>query len=151
MQGAFWFPGFYVLPDGQGGTQTKTEYIKRFTSVGYCGNTAATKKAYIVPLVDITGKGWVQSDGEISLNNAQSDDTSIIVQSTVTVDCGIIDTVINRFPGIFGNYAAGRVKDQPLYLGCTSGNEHTVTEWMDIDSYARVYQFMKDFIAELCK
>lgn len=36
-------------------------------------------------------------------------------------------------------------------LGCTSGNEHTVTEWMDIDSYARVYQFMKDFIAELCK
>ena len=36
-------------------------------------------------------------------------------------------------------------------LGCTSGDEHTVTEWMDIDSYARVYDFMKDFIAELCK
>ena len=32
-------------------------------------------------------------------------------------------------------------------LGCTSGNEHTVTEWMDLDSYARVYEFMKDFIA----
>lgn len=123
----------YEMPDGQGGTQTKTEYIKRFTSVGYCGNTAATKKAYIVPLVDITGKGWVQSDGEISLNNAQSDDTSIIVQSTVTVDCGIIDTVINRFPGIFGNYAAGRVKDQPLYLGCTSGNM-VITKPSDSDS-----------------
>lgn len=36
-------------------------------------------------------------------------------------------------------------------LGCTSGNEHTVTEWMDLDSYARVYEFMKDFIAELTK
>ncbi|MBS4785380.1 MAG: beta-Ala-His dipeptidase [Clostridiales bacterium] len=36
-------------------------------------------------------------------------------------------------------------------LGCTSGNEHTVTEWMDIESYARVYDFMKDFIAELTK
>ena len=36
-------------------------------------------------------------------------------------------------------------------LGCTSGDAHTVTEWMDIESYARVYEFMKDFIAELCK
>ena len=36
-------------------------------------------------------------------------------------------------------------------LGCTSGDAHTVTEWMDIDSYARVYDFMKDFIAELAR
>ena len=36
-------------------------------------------------------------------------------------------------------------------LGCTAGNAHTVTEWMDIDSYARVYDFMKDFIAELAR
>ena len=112
----------YEMPDGQGGTQTKIEYIKRFTSVGYSGTMAATKKAYIVPLVDITGKGWVKPDGEISLNTAQSDDTSIIVQTTVSVDCGLIDTLINRFPGIFGSYSAGRVKNQPLYLGCTSGN-----------------------------
>lgn len=123
----------YEMPDGQGGTQTKTEYIKRFTSVGYCGNAAATKKAYIVPLVDITGKGWVKPDGEISLNTAQSDETSIIVQTTVSVDCGVIDRIINRFPGIFGSYSAGRVKNQPLYLGCTSGNM-VITKPSDSDS-----------------
>ena len=36
-------------------------------------------------------------------------------------------------------------------LGCTSGNEHTVTEWMDIDSYNRVYRFLKEFIENLTK
>ncbi len=36
-------------------------------------------------------------------------------------------------------------------LGCTAGNEHTVTEWMDLDSFARVYEFIKEFIAELTK
>lgn len=36
-------------------------------------------------------------------------------------------------------------------LGCDGGNEHTVTEWMDIESYGRVYEFIKEFIAELTK
>ncbi|MBQ8604887.1 MAG: beta-Ala-His dipeptidase [Oscillospiraceae bacterium] len=36
-------------------------------------------------------------------------------------------------------------------LGCTSGNEHTVTEWMDLDSYERVYEFIKELLTELTK
>ncbi len=36
-------------------------------------------------------------------------------------------------------------------IGCNSGDEHTVTEWMSISSYERTYQFLKDFIAELTK
>ena len=36
-------------------------------------------------------------------------------------------------------------------IGCNSGDEHTVTEWMSISSYERTYRFLKDFIAELTK
>lgn len=36
-------------------------------------------------------------------------------------------------------------------LGCDSGNEHTVTEWMDLDSFDRVYRFLKDFLAALTR
>ena len=36
-------------------------------------------------------------------------------------------------------------------IGCNSGDEHTVTEWMSISSYDRTYKFLKDFIAELTK
>lgn len=116
----------YAMPDGQGGTQIKTEYIKRFTSKGYCGGSTATKKAYIIPLVDITGKGWITPAGVINLQEATSDETSIIVESSITIDCGMIDKLINRlaaaFPNWFGQYSNGRIDKQPLYLGCTSGN-----------------------------
>ncbi len=36
-------------------------------------------------------------------------------------------------------------------LGCDSGDEHTVTEWMSLSSFGSSYQFIKDFIAELAK
>lgn len=40
----------YSMPDGSGGSVEATEYIKRFSCTAYCGNSAKTKKAYIVPL-----------------------------------------------------------------------------------------------------
>jgi len=115
----------YEMPDGSGGTQTKTEYIKRFTSVGYCGDAQASKKAYIVPLVDITGKGWVSDIGILQLENGQNDETSIIVPGTISIDCGLIDKLITAVGDLFDpdrKYIHGRVQNQPLYLGCTSGN-----------------------------
>lgn len=36
-------------------------------------------------------------------------------------------------------------------LGPTAGDAHTVTEWLDMDSYARVYDFIKRFIERLTK
>ncbi len=115
----------YDMPDGSGGTQTKTEYIKRFTCVGYCGNAAASKKAYIVPLVDITGKGWIADNGNIQLENASSDETSIIVTGTISIDCGLIDKLISALGNLFDpdrKYINGRIQNQPLHLGSTSGN-----------------------------
>lgn len=115
----------YEMPNGSGGTETKTEYIKRFTSVGYCGNSSASKKAYIVPLVDITGKGWISSTGIIQLEAGASDETSIIVPGTISIDCGLIDKLISAVADLFDperKYINGRISNQPLYLGCTSGN-----------------------------
>lgn len=34
-------------------------------------------------------------------------------------------------------------------LGCDSGDEHTVTEWMDLESFGRVYEFLKKFLEQL--
>lgn len=34
-------------------------------------------------------------------------------------------------------------------LGCKGGGAHTVTEWLDMDSYGRVYDFMKKLIVRL--
>ncbi|MGN0519976.1 MAG: hypothetical protein ACI4LB_04490 [Candidatus Fimenecus sp.] len=115
----------YEMPNGSGSTEVKTEYIKRFTSVGYCGDSAATKKAYIVPLVDITGKGWIASNGVIQLEDAVSDETSIIATGTISIDCGLIDDLLSSLRSLFdpeGKYINGRIKNQPLQLGCTSGN-----------------------------
>ena len=36
-------------------------------------------------------------------------------------------------------------------LGCDHGDEHTVTEWMSISSFERVYNFIKDLLVELTK
>lgn len=36
-------------------------------------------------------------------------------------------------------------------LGCKGGGAHTVTEWLDMDSYGRVYEFMKKLIAKLAE
>ena len=36
-----------------------------------------------------------------------------------------------------------------LTIGCIGGGAHTVTEWLDLDSYARVYAFMKKVIEKL--
>ena len=36
-------------------------------------------------------------------------------------------------------------------LGCDHGDEHTITEWMSISSFGRVYDFIKDLLVELTK
>ena len=36
-------------------------------------------------------------------------------------------------------------------LGCDHGDEHTVTEWMSISSFGRVYDFIKDMLVEMTK
>lgn len=38
-----------------------------------------------------------------------------------------------------------------LTIGCKGGGAHTVTEWLDLDSYARVYTFMKQVIEKLTR
>ena len=38
-----------------------------------------------------------------------------------------------------------------IALGATGGNTHTVKEWLDLDSFARVYDYLKELIAELAK
>ena len=125
----------YQMPDGSGGSVDATEFIKRFSCTAYCGNSAATKKAYIVPLVDITGKGWVSPNGILQLGNvyenlesaggsatAKGDGTSMIVKSTITIDCGLIDRLVSELGTLFPGYINGRIQNQPLYLGCASGN-----------------------------
>lgn len=128
----------YQMPDGSGGSVDATEFIKRFSCTAYCGNSAATKKAYIVPLVDITGKGWVSPDGILQLKTvydtlsssggsamAKGDGTSMIVKSTISIDCGLIDQLLSALRSVFdpdGKYINGRIQNQPLHLGCASGN-----------------------------
>lgn len=128
----------YQMPDGNGGSVDATEFIKRFSCTAYCGNSAATKKAYIVPLVDITGKGWVSPDGILQLKTvydtlsssggsatAKGDGTSMIVKSTISIDCGLIDQLLSALRSVFdpdGKYINGRIQNQPLHLGCASGN-----------------------------
>ena len=36
-------------------------------------------------------------------------------------------------------------------LGCDHGDEHTVTEWMSISSFGRVYRFVQEILAELAE
>ena len=36
-------------------------------------------------------------------------------------------------------------------LGCDHGDEHTLTEWMSISSFGRVYDFIKDMLVEMTK
>ena len=36
-------------------------------------------------------------------------------------------------------------------LGCDHGDEHTVTEWMSISSFGRVYDFIRDILVEMTK
>lgn len=128
----------YSMPDGSGGSVEATEYIKRFSCTAYCGNSAKTKKAYIVPLVDITGKGWVSPTGIMQLGDAykalgtsegsataKGDGTSMIVHSTISMDCGLIDKLLSALANLFDpdrKYVNGRIKNQDLYLGCASGN-----------------------------
>lgn len=137
----------YQMPAGEGRYVEATEYIKRFTCTAYCGSSAATKKAYIVPLVDITGKGWVSSDGIIKMGDVcradmqangipdpynpdpkklpyvMNDDTSLIVANTISIDCGLIDRLVSELSTLFPGYIkGGRIKNQPLYLASVSGN-----------------------------
>lgn len=115
----------YEMPTGDGGTETKIEYIKRFKCVACCGDRAATRQAYIVPLVDITGKGWVSPQGVLQLDSSKSDETSIIAQDTISIDCGLIDRLVTAVADLFDpdrRYVNGRIKNQPLYVGATSGN-----------------------------
>ena len=128
----------YQMPDGSGGYVEATEYIKRFSCTAYCGNSAANKKAYIVPLVDITGKGWVSPNGILQLGDvydtlsssggsstAKGDGTSMIVHNTISIDCGLIDQLISAVADLFDpdrKYVDGRIQNQDLYLGCASGN-----------------------------
>lgn len=111
--------------DGKYPTEEKTEYIKRFTSVGYCKGRQSVKKAYIVPLVDITTKGWITKDGEISLEKSVSDTTSIVEKTYISINCGWIDKIISDLGAIFDpnhKYVDGRVQNLPMYVGSTSGN-----------------------------
>lgn len=116
----------YSMPKPPDNTPVeKTEYIKRFTAVGRCGGAVSTKKAYIVPLVDITGKGWVSEQGILQLDKAKDDETSIIETGTISIDCGLIDKLVTQLGKWFdpeGKYIKGRVQNQPMQLGCTSGN-----------------------------
>ena len=139
----------YQMPDGSGGSVTATEYIKRFSCTAYCGNSAATKKAYIVPLVDITGKGWVSPNGILQLGDvyksldaaggsstAKGDGTSMIVHNTISIDCSLIDQLLSSLADLFDperKYIGGRIQNQDLYLGCASGNM-VITEPQNSDT-----------------
>lgn len=139
----------YTMPDGSGGSVEATEYIKRFSCTAYCGNSAATKKAYIVPLVDITGKGWVSPSGILQLGDvydaldssggsatAKGDGTSMIVHNTISIDCGLIDQLLSSVADLFDperKYVNGRIQNQDLYLGCASGNM-VITEPQNSDT-----------------
>lgn len=128
----------YKMPDGNGGTVDAKEYIKRFSCTARCGASSATKKAFIVPLVDITGKGWVSPTGDLQMGEvfqglqatggttvAKGDGTSMIVHSTISIDCGLIDDLLSALRNLFdpnGEYLNGRIQNQDLYLGCASGN-----------------------------
>lgn len=131
----------YFMPKADGTKEKKTQYVKHFISEGYCKGRKCTKKAYIVPLVDVTSKGWINDKGEIVLENAASDTTSMIQSSKVSIECGWIDDFIEQAKRKFGNFndylnkkypflggklptypESPRLKDLPVYIGATSGN-----------------------------
>lgn len=110
--------------DGQPTTEQKTEYIKRFKSVAYAGTKIATKNAYIVPVVDISNKGWVTDEGIINLENCTTDETSVIYSTTISIDCGLIDKLSSTLYEIFGigSSTGKRLENVPVNMGITSGN-----------------------------
>ncbi len=116
-----------LTPDANGKypTEPKTEYIKRFTSIGYCKDKRSVKKAYIVPLVDVTSKGWLDKTGAIDLESAASDSTSLVEKTYISINCGWIDDILKALKDLFdpnNKYPHGRVQNLPMPIGCTSGN-----------------------------
>ena len=129
----------YTMPTEGGGSETKYQPIKRFESEGHCKNQTKRKKAYIMPLIDVNAKGWINANGEVDLPE-QGDETSMIQTTYISIDCGWIDTLVekaksiitkvnqdlmNRYPGLtdkLPTYENGRINNLPLRVAATAGN-----------------------------
>ena len=131
-----------------GQTDPMRQPIKFFTSVGYCKDKKITKKAYIVPLVDVNSKNWIEVEPSTPnyaifaldkryqeyLDKKQTDATltpgdatAMIQTTTVRVNCGWIDQIVDVVQGVIDK-VTGKPATQkreinlPVYMGCTSGN-----------------------------